>query len=52
MDLPSTADVLLDIERRQDDVLRNLEDLDAQVEQALAVYQRELKLFSPPPDSQ
>ena len=51
MDLPPTVETLLDIERRQDDVLRDLEELDAQVELALAAYQRELKIVAPTVDS-
>jgi hypothetical protein len=51
MELPPTVELLLDIERRQDEVLRNLDALDAQVELALAQYQRELKVFSPVPGS-
>ena len=42
-----TVATLLDIERRQDDVLRDLEELDSQVELALAAYQRGLKIVSP-----
>ena len=51
MDLPPTVETLLDIERRQDDVLRDIEELDAQVELALAMYQRNLNVVSPTMDS-
>ena len=51
MELPPTVELLLDIERRQEDVLRSLDELDSQVELALAQYQRELKVFSPHPGS-
>jgi hypothetical protein len=47
MELPQTAQFVLDIERRQDDVLRELDKLNAQLEQTLAEYQSRLKLFSP-----
>ncbi len=52
MDLPPTLEMLVDIERRQDDVLRNLDELDTQVELALAAYQRELKVVWPTSESQ
>jgi hypothetical protein len=47
MELPQTAQFVLDIERRQDDVLRELDKLNAQLEQTLAEYQSRLKLFAP-----
>jgi len=49
MQLPETAQFVLEIERRQDDVLRELDKLNAQLEQTLAHYQNQLKLFEPIP---
>jgi hypothetical protein len=47
MELPPTPSFLQEIERRQDDVLRILDELNAQVELALLQYQRDLKVLSP-----
>jgi hypothetical protein len=47
MDLPATLEFLHEIERRQDEVLRGLEELDAQVELTLRHCLTELKLVRP-----
>ena len=47
MDVPAAAQFLLDLEQRQDEVLRGLEDLNTQVERMLAEYQSELKIYQP-----
>lgn len=47
MELPRTAELLLDIEQRQDEVLRGLDELNAQVELTLRKCQTHLKLVEP-----
>ena len=39
---------LLEIEQRQDEVLRELDELDARLEQTLTICQRNLKLVAAP----
>jgi hypothetical protein len=43
---------LIEIEHQQDAVLRELDDLNARLEQTLAICQRNLKLVAPPAVSQ
>ena len=45
MELPPATHLLLEIEQRQDEVLRELEDLNTQLERTLAEYQSQLKVF-------
>jgi hypothetical protein len=49
MQLPPTAELVSDIEQRQDEVLRSLDELDDQVELALRQCQTHLKLVLPSP---
>ena len=51
MDLPPTVELLSDLEQRQDEVLRGLDELNDQIEVALAAFHRELKVFSSIPVS-
>jgi hypothetical protein len=45
MQTPQTAQLLLEIERRQDEVLQTLDELDSQLERALREGQAHLKLL-------
>jgi hypothetical protein len=47
MDVSASAQFLLDIERLQDDVLRELDDLDERIEQALRESQAQLRRLPP-----
>lgn len=47
MELPPTVELLSDIEHRQDEVLRGLDELDAQLERTLRECQSNLKLVRP-----
>lgn len=48
MELPQTAQQLLEIERRQDDLLRQLEQLDEELKVVLATCQRQLRIVQCP----
>jgi hypothetical protein len=50
MDLPHTAQLLVEIEARHDEVLRGLEELNAELERTLAEYQSRLRVL--PPDKE
>jgi hypothetical protein len=47
MDVPGSAQLLLEIERLQDDVLRELDELDERLEQALRESQAQLRRLPP-----
>jgi hypothetical protein len=47
MDVPGSAQLLLDIERLQDDVLRELDELDERLELALRESQSQLRRLTP-----
>jgi hypothetical protein len=47
MDVPASAQLLLEIERLQDDVLREFDELDARLEAALRESQAQLRRLPP-----